>query len=251
MFPIFILLKKTNCYTSGRFDYSSLINKQQKHFFFKGRLYCWFVYITIMLVSVGPRLVMMRRQNHLQTRIWKCSRFGLMRRSQLHTKPGKPFQHPLGSPENMEQIKPKSSNFFMDILHEILFYSPMSTLIGVTIGGLGATFCGALYFLHTSERLDVVSFGILQELVLTYHLFFFLIHVLAVSQCSNRAVFSEVPIESRSKFAIEVVTLKHLVMKRLLLPMRHRLLPRERSEILLPIAIHCFPHLLFWNFHFQ
>ncbi|EGD76976.1 hypothetical protein PTSG_12570 [Salpingoeca rosetta] len=50
---------------------------------------------------------------------------------------------------------PRTGNFFMDILHEILFYSPVSAMVGFTIGGLGATFFGALYFLHKTEYLDV------------------------------------------------------------------------------------------------
>eukprot|EP00043_Microstomoeca_roanoka_P003611 m.44780 g.44780 ORF g.44780 m.44780 type:complete len:406 (-) comp12131_c0_seq2:65-1282(-) len=51
-------------------------------------------------------------------------------------------------------IRPQTNNVFLKVLHEILFYSPIQTLVGVAIGGLGATFCGAIYFLHKSEYID-------------------------------------------------------------------------------------------------
>jgi hypothetical protein len=40
------------------------------------------------------------------------------------------------------------------IVREILFYSPSGTLVGIAVGGLGATLGGLAYFLHLQNVID-------------------------------------------------------------------------------------------------
>lgn len=40
------------------------------------------------------------------------------------------------------------------IMREILFYSPSGTLVGIALGGLGATLGGLAYFLHLQNVID-------------------------------------------------------------------------------------------------
>lgn len=39
-------------------------------------------------------------------------------------------------------------------MREILFYSPSGTLVGIAVGGLGATLGGLAYFLHLQNVID-------------------------------------------------------------------------------------------------
>lgn len=50
--------------------------------------------------------------------------------------------------------EPRSAGRVFSLVREILFYSPSATLIGVALGGLGATTGGLIYFLHLQNVID-------------------------------------------------------------------------------------------------